>query len=61
MKFIWNSWAEQMIKKTIIRSSVKELPQLGEMLDEEEDNNNYIQPTTNNKSNADELNALMDL
>lgn len=61
MKFIWNSWAEQMIKKTVIRSSVKELPQLGEMLDEEEDNNNYIQPTTNNKSNADELNALMDL
>jgi len=61
MDYIWNSWAEQMIKKTIIISSVIELPQLGEMLDEEEDNNNYIQPTTNNKSNADELNALMDL
>lgn len=57
MKFIWNSWAEQMIKKTIIRSSVKELPQLGEILDEEEDNN-YTQPTTYNKNNLD---SLMDL
>lgn len=57
MGSIWISWPEQMIKKTVIRSSIKELPQLGDIFD---DNDEYepIQSTTQVKSNIDNLMTL---
>jgi recombinational DNA repair protein RecT len=57
MPNIWNSWPEQMIKKTVIRNSIKELPQLGDIFDDTDEYGD-LQSEIKVKSNVDNLMEL---